>query len=79
MSSSQVNDKHGEPIHVGDTVASKARGGRQYGEVTDIVTTKEEAEEVGAKNPPKVLYEDQHGHQVSHNPGTLVPGDDPAK
>ncbi|KAI4524769.1 hypothetical protein K525DRAFT_291590 [Schizophyllum commune Loenen D] len=79
MSSSQVNDKHGEPIHVGDTVASKARGGRQYGEVTDIVTTKEEAEEVGAKNPPKVLYEDQHGHQVSHNPGTLVHGDDPAK
>ena len=61
MPSSQVKDKHGEPIHVGDTVASKARGGRQYGEVTDIVTKKEEAEDVGAKNPPKVLYGDQHG------------------
>ncbi|KAL1741734.1 hypothetical protein HDZ31DRAFT_66649 [Schizophyllum fasciatum] len=79
MPSSQVQDKHGEPIRVGDTVASKARGGRQFGEVTDVVTTKEEADEVGAKNPPKVLYEDQHGHQVSHNPGTLVHGEDPSK
>ncbi|TRM59600.1 hypothetical protein BD626DRAFT_408881, partial [Schizophyllum amplum] len=74
---SQVKDKNGEPIHVGDTVASKARGGRQYGEVTDVVTTKEEADEVGAKNPPKVLYEDQHGHTVSHNPGTVVHGTEP--
>ncbi|KAI5888204.1 uncharacterized protein SCHCODRAFT_02512770 [Schizophyllum commune H4-8] len=79
MSSSHVKDKHSEPIRVGDTVASKARGGRQYGEVTDIVTTKEEAEEAGAKNPPKVLYEDQHGHLVSHNPGTVVHGEDPTK
>lgn len=61
MSSSQVNDKNGEAIKVGDTVSAKARGGKHTGQATAIVTTKEDAEEKGVKNPPKVLYEDQHG------------------
>lgn len=48
------------------------RGGKREGEVENIVTTSEEAEKEGVKNPPKVLYTDQHGHRVAHNPGTLT-------
>lgn len=56
-------------------------------QVEKVVTTQEEAEEEGVKNPPKVrlrnklkipadervqvLFKDQHGHSVAHNPGTL--------
>ncbi|KAJ9165164.1 hypothetical protein NKR19_g671 [Coniochaeta hoffmannii] len=66
-----VKDKNGEPIKEGDGVFTKIRGGTHTGTVEKIVTTKEEAEKEGVKNPPKVLYTDQHGHHVNHNPGTL--------
>ncbi|KAJ9134770.1 hypothetical protein NKR23_g9951 [Pleurostoma richardsiae] len=68
---SDIKDKNGEPIHEGDTVFTKFRGGRHEGVVDKIVTTQEEAKEADVKNPPKVLFTDQHGHHVSHNPGTL--------
>ncbi|KAG8834614.1 hypothetical protein FRC17_008095 [Serendipita sp. 399] len=79
MSSKQeeIVDKEGEPIEIGDEVATKMRGGKRTGVVADIVTSKEEADRKGVKNPPKVLFEDQHGHQVAHNPGTLVHGEEP--
>ncbi|KAI0836833.1 hypothetical protein F5Y06DRAFT_304945 [Hypoxylon sp. FL0890] len=70
-SSSQPKDKQGEPIQEGDTVWTKARGGKREGEVDKVVNTAEEAKEAGVKNPPKVLFKDQHGHGVAHNPGTL--------
>ncbi|KAI4189953.1 MAG: hypothetical protein LQ346_005013 [Caloplaca aetnensis] len=79
----QVEDKAGEPIKEGDQVWTKMRGGKHEGEVRHdqdrykgtqveaVVTSQEEAEEKGVKNPPKVLFTDQHGHDVAHNPGTL--------
>ncbi|KIJ54698.1 hypothetical protein M422DRAFT_153280 [Sphaerobolus stellatus SS14] len=72
---SEVKDKHGKPIHEGDIVVTKARGGKRTGEVTEIVTDQRE----GVKNPPKVLFQDQHGHDVAHNPGALEHGDTPSK
>nr|KAE8441274.1 hypothetical protein EG329_005540 [Helotiales sp. DMI_Dod_QoI] len=66
-----IKDKHGEPITEGDTVFTKIRGGKREGEVDEIVTSEEEAKKKNVKNPPKVLFEDQHGHRVAHNPGTL--------
>ncbi|PFH49364.1 hypothetical protein AMATHDRAFT_147760 [Amanita thiersii Skay4041] len=77
MSTSEVYDKHGKPIQVGDIVSSKARGGKQTGEVTAIDITEEDAKARGVTRPPKVLYTDQHGHSIAHNPGTLVHGEDP--
>ncbi|KAI8959530.1 hypothetical protein F5Y11DRAFT_301682 [Daldinia sp. FL1419] len=71
MPSSQIKDKQGQPIQEGDTVWTKARGGRHEGEVDRIVESNAEAKEAGVKNPPKVLFKDQHGHGVAHNPGTL--------
>ncbi|KAJ9642324.1 hypothetical protein H2199_004704 [Coniosporium tulheliwenetii] len=67
----QVKSKEGEPINEGDHVYTKYRGGRHEGDVEKIVTTKEEAEEEGVKNPPKVLFTDQRGKAVAHNPETL--------
>jgi len=64
---SQVTDKNDEPIHVGDIVSTKARGGKRAGEVTDIVMTAEEAEKIkniSVKNPPKVVFKDQHGNAL---------------
>jgi len=49
-----VKDKNGEPIKEGDGVFTKIRGGTHTGTVEKIVTTKEEAEKEGVKNPPKV-------------------------
>lgn len=40
-------------------------------QVETIVTTKEAAREYGVKHPPKVLFTDQKGKGVEHNPGTL--------
>ncbi|KAL2118863.1 hypothetical protein VTJ04DRAFT_5822 [Mycothermus thermophilus] len=71
----ELRDKNDEPIHVGDHVFSRARGGAHEGDVEKIVTTKEEAEEEGVKHPPKVLFTDQHGHHVQHNPGALQHGE----
>ncbi|KAG2010577.1 hypothetical protein CC2G_013392 [Coprinopsis cinerea AmutBmut pab1-1] len=72
-------DKHGKPIHIGETVSSRVGNiGRQYGTVEDIASTQSEAEEAGVKNPPKVLYTDQHGHDVNHKPEALVHGERPS-
>ncbi|KAK4235817.1 hypothetical protein C8A03DRAFT_36328 [Achaetomium macrosporum] len=73
--SSEIKDKSGEPIHEGDHVFARARGGRHEGDVEKIVTSKEEAQKEGVKHPPKVLFTDQHGHNVQHNPGTLQHGE----
>jgi len=68
---SQVEDKKGNAIDEGDRVFTKIRGGKREGEVEEIVTTQEEAAKENVKNPPKVVFHDQHGHKVAHNPGTL--------
>jgi len=57
----EVKDKKGKPIHEGETVSGKIRGGKHAGEVEAVVTSSKEAAEKGVKNPPKVLIEDQHG------------------
>ncbi|KZT73457.1 hypothetical protein DAEQUDRAFT_413635 [Daedalea quercina L-15889] len=73
-----VQSKDSEPIKVGDTVYTKFRGGKREGEVEAIAQTSQEAEQIsgelgmGVKNPPKVVFTDQHGHRVAHNPGTLT-------
>lgn len=54
--SDQIKDKNGQPIKEGDTVYTPFRGGKHEGEVDKIATTKEEADEEGVKNPPKVSY-----------------------
>jgi len=69
--SAQVEDKKGNVIEEGDTVFTKIRGGKREGEVEKIVTTQAEAKKENVKNPPKVVFHDQHGHKVAHNPGTL--------
>ncbi|KAF8421606.1 hypothetical protein EV426DRAFT_565201 [Tirmania nivea] len=70
--SDKVRDRTGSPIHPGDHVETRFRGGKREGMVEKIVRSKEEAEEEGVKNPPKVIYHDQHGHKVAHNPRTLA-------
>ncbi|KAL0243817.1 hypothetical protein I308_105079 [Cryptococcus tetragattii IND107] len=61
-----VQDKQGQNIEVGDTVYTPYRGGKHEGQVADIVTTKEEADEKG------VLFTDQNKKDVAHKPGTLT-------
>ncbi|KAK0710483.1 hypothetical protein B0T21DRAFT_416033 [Apiosordaria backusii] len=70
-----LKDKNGEPIHEGDHVFARSRGGRHEGNVEKIVTTEKEAEKEGVKHPPKVLFTDQHGHHVQHNPEALQHGE----
>ncbi|OCK73110.1 hypothetical protein K432DRAFT_410983 [Lepidopterella palustris CBS 459.81] len=72
----QIKSKEGESIHEGDHVVTKIRGGKHEGKVDQIVTTKEEADNAGVKNPPKVLFTSYNaslpdGKDVAHNPGTL--------
>jgi len=62
----EVKDKEGKPIHVGDEVAGKRRGGKQTGEVEEVIATKEEAKKAGVRDPPKVLFTDQHGKDITH-------------
>ena len=57
----QVTDKNNEPIHEGEEVSGKIKGGRHVGQVQSVITTENEANESGVKNPPKVVIEDQHG------------------
>ncbi|KAA1467237.1 hypothetical protein DENSPDRAFT_832234 [Dentipellis sp. KUC8613] len=73
----EVFAKDGQPIHEGQKVWSRARGGRQEGVVEKIFLTEEDIAKAGdlgvsVKHPPKVIYTDQHGHKVSHNPTTLT-------
>ncbi|KAM7198740.1 hypothetical protein V8F20_006055 [Naviculisporaceae sp. PSN 640] len=67
----QVLDKQGVPIKEGDEVFTPFRGGKHEGKVDKIILNEEDAHKEGVKNPPKVLFTDQHGHHVNHNPGTL--------
>ncbi|KAI0848826.1 hypothetical protein F5Y00DRAFT_262299 [Daldinia vernicosa] len=71
MPPAQISDKQGQPIREGDAVWTKVRGGRREGDVDRVVESEAEARDAGVKNPPKVLFKDQHGHDVAHNPGTL--------
>ncbi|KIM83461.1 hypothetical protein PILCRDRAFT_819708 [Piloderma croceum F 1598] len=78
-SSTDIKDKEGEAIHAGDTVYTKIRGGGREGEVETVydksggvVEGSGEGVRIDVKHPPKVVFTDQHGHQVSHNPGTLT-------
>ncbi|KAH9948585.1 hypothetical protein B0H21DRAFT_733160 [Amylocystis lapponica] len=71
-----VESKQGEPIHVGDKVVTRVRGGKHEGVVNTVLETEQDIQSsddlgVAVKNPPKVVFTDQHGHRVSHNPGTL--------
>ncbi|SCO80704.1 uncharacterized protein FRV6_04917 [Fusarium oxysporum] len=68
---SNIEDKNAEALNKGDHVWTRIRGGRHEGDVERIVTTAKDAEKEEVKNPPKVLFKDQHGHRVAHNPGTL--------
>ncbi|KAF1839138.1 hypothetical protein BDW02DRAFT_564121 [Decorospora gaudefroyi] len=66
-----IVSKNGEEIGEGDHVYTKIRGGRHEGDVEKIVMDREDADKEGVKNPPKVLFTDQRGKPVAHNPGTL--------
>jgi len=71
---SDIADKKGEQIEVGDHVYTKFRGGRHEGEAEKIVHDESEAKDfkgIQVKNPPKVLFHDQNDKLVSHNPETL--------
>ncbi|CDO74242.1 hypothetical protein BN946_scf185031.g7 [Trametes cinnabarina] len=72
-----LKDEEGRVIEVGDQVETKYRGGKRQGEVEAVIENEQDAKEQGPDlgvkitNPPKVVFKDQHGHRVSHNPGTL--------
>ncbi|KAM0482349.1 hypothetical protein ACHAPX_002866 [Trichoderma viride] len=68
---SKIQDKDGKPIEEGDSVWTPIRGGKHEGEVEQVVTTEAEAKEANVKHPPKVVFTDQHGHGVAHNPEAL--------
>ncbi|KAJ5658194.1 uncharacterized protein N7484_001843 [Penicillium longicatenatum] len=82
MSADRVLDKKGETLTQGDYVHIKSRGGHREGEVDKIVTDQEGAQAERVVNPPKlhpksdalstqVIFTDQHGHRVSHNPQSV--------
>ncbi|KAG8752725.1 hypothetical protein FRC14_006755 [Serendipita sp. 396] len=71
----EIVDKQGEPIEIGDEVATKMRGGKRTGIVSDIVASEEDADKKGVKNPPKVLFEDQHGEYQHERPSSWILAD----
>ncbi|KAJ6114457.1 hypothetical protein N7486_000235 [Penicillium sp. IBT 16267x] len=81
MDHDNVSDKNGEPIHEGDYVYTRIRGGTHEGKVEEIVTDEERAKETSVKHPPKlrannnrdleVLLRNKDGKIRAHNPGTL--------
>ncbi|KAJ6120932.1 hypothetical protein N7523_005212 [Penicillium sp. IBT 18751x] len=71
MGHEEVLDKDGNPIHEGDYVVTRIRGGTHEGKVEEIITDEERAQEIDVKHPPKVLFRNKNGKQVAHNPGTL--------
>ncbi|TQB77461.1 hypothetical protein MPDQ_000001 [Monascus purpureus] len=71
MPAERAKDKHGEYIQEGDFVFAKYRGGWHRGEAERIVVDEDGARDEGVVHPPKVVYVDQHGHRVAHNPSTL--------
>ncbi|KAL2111722.1 hypothetical protein VUR80DRAFT_9443 [Thermomyces stellatus] len=66
-----IQDKDGRAIRRGDQVYTPIRGGKHEGMVDKIVTSENDAAEEGVKRPPKVLYTNQRGKAVAHNPATL--------
>ncbi|OSC96946.1 hypothetical protein PYCCODRAFT_1462171 [Trametes coccinea BRFM310] len=72
-----IKDEEDHAIAVGDQVETKYRGGKRRGEVEAVLGNEHDVEKQGpdlgvkVMNPPKVVFRDQHGHRVSHNPGTL--------
>ncbi|QKX62437.1 uncharacterized protein TRUGW13939_09598 [Talaromyces rugulosus] len=71
MSIERIHDRKDEEIHEGDWVWTRFRGGVREGEVHKIVKDEKEARDEGVANPPKVVFTDQHGDRVAHNPTTL--------
>lgn len=59
MSEELGRDKLGKPIHAGDQVWTRFRGGKREG-------VAQKADEKG-----RIIYEDQHGHEVAHYGETL--------
>ncbi|KAI0711838.1 hypothetical protein C8T65DRAFT_182799 [Cerioporus squamosus] len=72
-----IKDEEGRVIEVNDVVETKYRGGKRQGRVEAVLENerdvREQAPDLGVKvtNPPKVVFQDQHGHRVAHNPQTL--------
>ncbi|CAI7678457.1 unnamed protein product [Penicillium pancosmium] len=54
MEHSDIDDKHGNPIHQGDYVFTRIRGGSHEGKVEEVITDEERAAEKSVKHPPKV-------------------------
>jgi len=81
MPSNGIKGKDGEEIEVGDSVSTPFRGGKREGRVEAVIHDQDDLENtegidgVAVKNLPKVVFADQHGHRVSHNPGTLSHSD----
>ncbi|KZP22343.1 hypothetical protein FIBSPDRAFT_859646 [Athelia psychrophila] len=78
-SGSNIIDKDGVPIHAGDQVYTKFRGDKREGQVEalydksgEVIEGSAKGVHINVKNPPKVVFHDQHGHQVAHNPQTLT-------
>ncbi|CAG8602414.1 7751_t:CDS:2 [Cetraspora pellucida] len=66
MASKEFSALEEKDIQQGDYVSTPFRGGTRQGHVKKIIKTNEEA-----KEDPIVVFDDQHGHEVAHNPSTL--------
>eukprot|EP00884_Botryococcus_braunii_P004512 jgi/Botrbrau1/14061/Bobra.182_3s0008.1 len=54
-------------IKEGDVVSTKYRGGTREGAVSHIATSTDDT-----PHPPKVVFTNQRGKEVQHNPSTLT-------
>ncbi|CAG8629052.1 1856_t:CDS:2, partial [Diversispora eburnea] len=73
MSQKQFETLKEKDIQPGDYVSTRFRGGSRQGYVEEIVKNEEQAKEhPEVIRPPKVVFTDQHGHKVAHNPTTLT-------
>ncbi|KIJ51228.1 hypothetical protein M422DRAFT_142039, partial [Sphaerobolus stellatus SS14] len=68
-------DKEGIPIHLGDYVKARFREGNVCSISDKERITKSDLICPTVKHPPKVIFTDQRGNQVSHNPSAIVHGD----
>ncbi|KAF0485255.1 hypothetical protein F8M41_022844 [Gigaspora margarita] len=72
MASKEFSALEQKDIQPGDYVSTPFRGGSRQGYVKEIVKSKEEAmKNPTVTRPPKIVFDDQHGHEVAHNPSTL--------
>ncbi|ODN88082.1 hypothetical protein L198_06841 [Cryptococcus wingfieldii CBS 7118] len=71
---SDLTDKQGNEIEVGDTVFMNYRAGKMEGKVDEILSTEDDVanSDLNVKNPPKVVFTNQNNKQSGHNPGTLT-------